>query len=151
MREVTSSEGLDAARAFSQHSGSTLTSLSMAHCSFTLHDLGMLLDVLGQASLENTGGGGLKNLTVAVQVLSPQLLDMLGRQLPKLERLKVHFTDLSSRDGADIPAETGEGSSSGVTELTRKALVQFCPFFLLSNLMFPFCGYHRTSNHFFLR
>ncbi len=42
------SEGLVAARAYVQHSGSSLTSLGLAHCSFTLHDLGMLLDLLRQ-------------------------------------------------------------------------------------------------------
>jgi hypothetical protein len=136
--EVTSSEGLDAVRAFSQHSGSTLTSLSMAHCSFTLHDLSMLLDVLGQASLENTGGGGLKRLTVAVQVLSPQLLDMLAEQLPKLERLKISFTHLRSNNGSDVSMSTGEGSSRAGTELTHE--VQFCLFFFFCRpiLMFSF-------------
>ncbi len=55
--ELASSEGLDAARAYVQHSGSSLTSLGLTHCSFTLHDLGMLLDRLWQGSSENTEGG----------------------------------------------------------------------------------------------
>lgn len=77
-----------------------------------------------------------------MQVLSPQLLDMLAEQLPKLKQLKVKFTDLRGRDGTDVPTETGEGSSRAVsylTELMDEALVQFCPISIwLSNLIFPF-------------
>ena len=128
IRDVTSSEGLDAVLPFCQHSGSTLTSLSMAHCSFTLHDLGVLLDGLARASL---GGGGLKSLTVAMQVLSPQLLDMLAEQLPKLELLKIRSTYLRSNDVSDVSTSTGEESSSDGTELTHE--VQFCHFFAVQS------------------
>jgi len=130
--DVTSSEGLDAVLAFCQHSGSTLTSLSLAHCSFTLHDLGMLLDVLGRASL---GGGGLKSLTVAVQVLTPQLLDMLAEKLPKLELLKITSPELRSNDVSDVSTPTSESSSRARTELTDE--VWFCHFFGRLILMFP--------------
>jgi hypothetical protein len=123
-QELASRDGLDAARAYVQHSASTLTSLSLAHCSFTLHDLGMLLDLLGQGSSENTEGGGLKSLTVTVQVLSPQVLDMLAEKLPQLQRLKVDFADLRSNDGADVPTWTGEDSRAGLADLTQE--VQPC-------------------------
>jgi hypothetical protein len=91
VQKLTSSEGLDVARAYIQHSGSTLTSLGLTHCSFTLHDLGMLLDLLGRGPSEDTEGSRLKSLTVTVQFLSPQLLDMLAEKLPQLERLKVEL------------------------------------------------------------
>ncbi|KIL62020.1 hypothetical protein M378DRAFT_807280 [Amanita muscaria Koide BX008] len=118
-QELASSEGLHAARAYVQHSGSTLTSLSLKHCSFTLHDLGMLLDLLGRGSSE---GGGLKSLTVTIHALSPQMLDMMAEKLPQLERLKVDFADLRSNDG--------EGSRAGFGDLThevRSFFFFFCP------------------------
>ena len=93
-QELPSSEGLDAARVYIQHSRSTLTSLGLTHCSFSLHDLGILLDLLGRGLSENAEG--LKSLTVTVQVLSPDLLDMLAEKLPQLERLEVKFTYLRS-------------------------------------------------------
>lgn len=113
-QELASSEGLYAARAYVQHSGSTLTSLSLRHCSFTLHDLCMLLDLLGRGS----SGEGLKSLTVTVHVLSPQVLDMMAKKSPQLERLKLDFADLgSNNDGA----WTGEGSSrAGFGDLTHE-------------------------------
>ena len=103
-RGVTSSEGLDTVLAFCQYSGSTLSSLSMAPCSFTLASL----------------GGGLKSLTVAVQILSPQLLDMLAEQLPKLELLKIRSTYLRSNDVSDVSTSTGEESGRAGTELTHE-------------------------------
>jgi len=124
-QELTSSEGLDAARAYVQHSGSTLTSLGLTHGSFTLHDLGMLLDLLGQGSSENAEGGSLKDLTISIQVLSPQMLDMLAEKLPRLERLKVDFADLRSNHGADVPTWTGEGSRANLGSLTHEE-VQTC-------------------------
>jgi hypothetical protein len=100
--ELTSSEGFHAIRAYIQHSGSTLTSLSLTHCSFTLHDLGILLDLLEQ--------GTLKSLTVDIQILSPQVLDVLAGKLPQLEKLTVGFAHLRSNDGADVPTWTGQSS-----------------------------------------
>jgi len=55
-------------------------------------------------------GGGLKILIVTVEALSPQMLDLLAEKLPQLERLTVHFADLRSNDGADVPTWTGQGS-----------------------------------------
>ncbi|KIM81879.1 hypothetical protein PILCRDRAFT_8529 [Piloderma croceum F 1598] len=115
-QELASSEGLDAAPVYVQHSGRTLTSLGLTHCSFTLHDLSMLLDLLGRGSSENTEGGGLKSLTV---------LDMLAEKLPQLERLKVDFADLRSNDGADVPTWTGEGSRAGLEDLTHEDIEPF--------------------------
>jgi hypothetical protein len=69
----------------------------------------MLLDRFGRESSENREGEGLQNLTVTVDVLSPQMLDMLAEKLPQLERLKINFADLRSNDGADVPAWMGEG------------------------------------------
>jgi hypothetical protein len=137
-QQLASSEGLDAARAYLQHSGSTLTRLGLTHCSFTLHDLGMLLDLLGQGSSENVEGGGLKNLTVTVQVLSPQVLDMLAEKLPQLERLKVDFADLRSNHGADVPMWMGEGSRVGLGGLTHEVQPWVSWSFCLSNLTFSF-------------
>ncbi len=114
----------DAARAYVQHSGSTLTSLGLTHCSFTLHDLGMLLDLLRRGSSENTEGGGLKSLIITVQVLSPQVLDMLAEKLPQLERLKVDFADLRSNNGTDVLMWAGEGGRAGSGDLMHE--VQPC-------------------------
>ncbi len=86
---LPSPEGLDTARVYVQPSRSTLTSLGLTHCSFSLHDLGILLDLLGRGLSENAKG--LKSLTVTVQVLSPDLLDVLAEKLPQLERLEVDF------------------------------------------------------------
>ncbi|KIJ12477.1 hypothetical protein PAXINDRAFT_101193 [Paxillus involutus ATCC 200175] len=124
-QELTSNQGLDAARAYVQHSGSTLTSLDLMHCSFTLHDLGTLLDILGRGPSEDTEGGRLKSLTVTVQFLSPQLLDMLAEKLPQLDRLKVHFADLRTNDGADVLTSTGEGSRAGSGDLTHEVVEPF--------------------------
>src|SRR6266545_3484875 len=55
-QELVSREGLDAARAYVQHSRSTLTIFGLTHCSFTLHDLGMLLGILGRGSSETVEG-----------------------------------------------------------------------------------------------
>ena len=121
-QELASSECLDAARAYVQHSGSTLTSLSLTHGSFTLHDLGMLLDLFGQGSSEK--GGSLKDLTVSVQVLSPQMLVMLAEKLPQLERLNIDFADLRSNNSADVPRGTGEGRRADMGSLTRE--VRLC-------------------------
>ena len=63
----------------------------------------MLLNYFGRKSSEDTEGGGLKSLIITVEVLSPQMLDMLAEKLPQLERLKVDFADLRSNDGADVP------------------------------------------------
>ena len=104
-QELASSEGLDAARAYVQHSGRSLIHLGLTHCSFTLHDLGMLLDLLKRGSSE--GGELLKSLTVTVQALSPELLDMLAEKLPQLERLKFDFADLRRNNGVDVPTWTG--------------------------------------------
>jgi len=134
-KELASRRGLDAVGAYVQHSGS----LSLTHCSFTLHDLGILLDLV-RGPLENAERGGLKNLTVSVQVLSPQ---GLAEKLPQLEKLKVHFAHLRSNEGADDPTWTGEGRA-GLGVLKRE--VQPC-FFSLSNLTFL----RRTLNNFFLR
>jgi len=146
--ELASSEGLDAARAYIQHSGSTLTSLGLTHCSFTLHDLGMLLDLLRRGSSENTEGGGLKSLTITVQVLSPQVLDMLAEKLPQLEGLKVDFADLRSNTGTDVLTWTGEGSGAGLGDLTPEVqpLCFVVPFFLVQSdvsILIDIVG-HRT-------
>ena len=122
-KELASLRGLDAVRAYVQHSGS----LNLTHCSFTLHDLGILLDLLLRGPLENAERGGEKNLTVSVQVLSPQVLDMLAEKLPQLEKLKVHFAHLRSNEGADDPTWTGEGRA-GLGVLKRE--VQPCSFSL---------------------
>ena len=106
-QELPSPEGLDAARVYVQHSRNTLTSLGLTHCSFSLHDLGMLLDLLWNGLSENTEG--LKSLTVTVQVLSPDLLDVLAEKLPQLEKLEVKFTYLRT---ADVPTDI---SNSGPT------------------------------------
>ena len=58
-------------------------------------------------------GGGLKPLTVDVQVLSPQLLDTLAEKFPQLERLKVDFAYLRS---TDVPAG---GIKSGLEDSTQ--------------------------------
>ena len=121
-QELASSECLDAARAYVQHSGSTLTSLSLTHGSFTLHDLGMLLDLFGQGSSEK--GGRLKDLTVSVQVLSPQMLVMLAEKLPQLERLNIDFADLRRNNSADVPRGAGEGRRADLGSLTRE--VRLC-------------------------
>ncbi len=117
--ELASSEGLDAARAYVQHSGSSLTSLGLTHCSFTLHDLGMLLDRLWQGSSENTEGGGLRSLNITVQVLSPQVQDMLVEKLQQLERMKVGFANSRSNNSTDVMTWTGEGSKAGLGDLTH--------------------------------
>jgi len=135
---LASSECLDVARAYVQHSGSTLTSLSLTHGSFTLHDLGILLDFLGQGSSENAKGGRLKDLTVNVQVLSPQMLVMLAEKLPRLERLNIDFADLRSNHGADVPTGTGEGSRAKLGALTHKVRPCVSWSSYLSNLTFPF-------------
>ena len=114
---LASREGLDVVRAYVQHS-STLTSLSLAHCPFTLRDLGILLDLLGRGLSENVKGGGLKSLTVIVQVLSPQVLDMLAEKLPQLEKLKVVFIHLRSKD---VPSES---KRLRLNDLTQE--VQLC-------------------------
>jgi len=119
---LTSSEGLDAARAYIRHSWGTLTSLSLAHCSFTLHDLGILLDLLGRGPSEDSEGGRLKSLTVTVHYLSPQVLDMLAEKLPQLERLKIEFSDLRSKDSA---MSTGEGRRAGSRHLTHEDIEPF--------------------------
>ena len=96
----------------------------------------MLLDLLGQGSSENAVGGGLKDLTVSVQVLSPQMLDMLAEKLPQLERLKVNFVDLRSNHGADVPTWTGEGSRADLGGLTYEVQPCISWSFYLSNLTF---------------
>jgi hypothetical protein len=137
-QKLASSECLDAARAYVQHSGSALTSLCLTHGSFTLHDLGILLDLLRQGSSENAEAGGLKNLTVNVQVLSPQMLNMLAEKLPQLERLNIDFTDLRSNHGADVPTGTAEGSRADSGTLTREVQPCVSWSFYLSNLTFLF-------------
>ena len=125
--ELASGEGLDAARAYVQPCRSTLTCLGLTQCSFTLRDLGMLLDLFGRGSSENMGGG-LKSLTVSVQVLSPHLLDMLAEKLPQLERLEVHFAYLRSTD---------DSSLGGFGDLTQE--VQLCfvvPFLVYADISF---------------
>ena len=92
-QQLPSREGLDAARVFVQHSRSTLTSLGLTHCLFNLHDLGTLLDFIPPEA-----GGRLKSLNVTVQVLSPDLLDMLAEKLPQLERLIVKAARLRTKD-----------------------------------------------------
>jgi len=99
----------------------------------------MLLDFLEQGSSKKTEEGGLKNLTVTVQILSSQLMDMLAEKLPQLESLKVDFTDLKSNNAANIPPWVGEGGGTGLGDLTRE--VQPCfssPPFVLFNLTFTF-------------
>ncbi len=109
--EFSSTKCLDLAWAYAQHSRSTLKSLSLTNCSLTLYDLGRLLDRLGQES----EGGGLNSLVVAVQALSPQMLDLLAEKLPQLERLKVDFANLRSNDSADVPTWTKEHSLYDLT------------------------------------
>jgi hypothetical protein len=93
----------EAVRAYVQHSGSTLTSLTLTHGSFALHDLGIFLDLLGRRSSQNAEDGRLKSLTITVLILSPQLLDMLAEKLPQLEELMINFVHLRSKDSADVP------------------------------------------------
>ena len=135
--ELASSEGLDAARGYIQHSTGALTTLGLTHCSFTLHDLGMLLDFLGRGFSGNAEGAGLKNLDVSIQILSPQMLDMLAEKLPRLAKLKVDFEDLRSNDGGDIPPWTGEGGRAGLEDLTHEVQLFFVVLFL-SILTFSF-------------
>ena len=135
--ELASSEGLDAARGYIQHSTGTLTTLGLTHCSFTLRDLGMLLDFLGRGFSGNAEGAGLKNLDVSIQILSPQMLDMLAEKLPRLAKLKVDFEDLRSNDGGDIPPWTGEGGRAGLEDLTHEVQLFFVVLFL-SILTFSF-------------
>ena len=97
-----SSGGLDAARAYIQHSSSTLATLNLRHCTFTLHDLSILLDLLERGSAKNKERGVLKSLTVIVYVLSPQMMDVLAEKLPQLESLKVIFGVLKATT-AQIP------------------------------------------------
>ena len=125
--EAASGEGLDGALAYVQHSRSTLTSLGLTQCSFTLRDLGTLLDFFGRGSSKQVGGG-LKSLTVSVQVLSPHLLDMLAEKLPQLERLKVDFAYLRS---ADDPSAGGWGDLK--QEVQLYFIIPFLP-----TLTFPF-------------
>jgi hypothetical protein len=110
-QELTSTEGVDAAWAYVQHSRSTLESLCLTNCSLTLHGLGMLLERFGHQSWESTEGGGLKNLTVTVKVLSPQMLDILAEKLPQLERLKVNFAYLRSNDDTNFAMWTDQDRS----------------------------------------
>jgi len=124
-QELASTKGLDVAWAYAQHSRSNLKSLSLTHCSLTLHDLGMLLNHFGWESSESTEGVGLKSLIVTVEVLSPQMLDMLAEKLPQLERLQVNFANLRSNNSADVLTWTDEGSiANDLTELTHE--VQPC-------------------------
>jgi hypothetical protein len=104
--ELASHEALDAVRAYVQHSRSTLTSLSLTHGSFTHHDLGRLLDLLGRGSSQDAEDGRLKSLTIAVCVLSPQLLDMLAEQLPQLEKLMIDFVHIRGKGSAGVPTRT---------------------------------------------
>ena len=107
---LTSSEGLDAVWAYLQHTSGTLATLNLRHCTFTLHDLSILLDLLGQGSAKNRDKerGALKSLTVIVYVLSPQMLDVLAEKLPQLESLKVTFWDLRNNDNADAQRWIGD-------------------------------------------
>ena len=105
---LTSSEGLDTAWAYIQNSSGTLATLNLRHCTFTLHDLSILLDLLERGSAKNMERGVLKSLTVIVYVLSPQMMDVLAEKLPQLESLKVIFWDLRSDDSADARRWTGD-------------------------------------------
>ena len=95
----------------------------------------MLLDFLEQGSSKKTEEGGLKNLTVTVQILSSQLMDMLAEKLPQLESLKVDFTDLKSNNAANIPPWVGEGggaSLNGRFDTRGITLFSSPPFFFCS-------------------
>jgi len=129
IQESASSEGLDAARDYIQHSRGTLTTLGLTHCSFTLHDLSMLLDFLGRGLSGNAEGVGLRKLDITVQILSPQVLDMLAEKLPRLAKLKVNFENLRSNDGGDIPPWTGEGGRAGLEDLTHEVQLFFVVLF----------------------
>jgi len=65
-----------------------------------------------------------KNLTVSVQVPSPQVLDMLAEKLPQLEKLKVRFAHFRSNEGTDDPTWTGEGRA-GLGVLKREVEPSF--------------------------
>lgn len=136
-QELSSSEGLNTARVYIQHSGSALTSLGLTHCFFNLHDLGLLLDLLVQKSSESNTTGGLKSLTVTVKILSPQVLDMLAEKLPQLERLMVHFADLKSNDTNADPTWTTEGSRAGLRDLTLEVCSRliFVTYFYVSLIL----------------
>ena len=108
-QELASTEGVDVAWAYVQHSRNTLESLCLTNCSLTLHGLGMLLERFGHQSSESTEGQGLKSLTVTVEVLSPQMMDILAEKLPQLERLKVNFTYLRSNDDTNFTMWTDQG------------------------------------------
>ena len=69
-------------------------------------------------------GGELRSLSVNVQVLSPQLLDMLAEKVPQLERLKVDFVDLRNMD---VPIEDVR---SGLEDLTQEVILPFFLFFV---------------------
>jgi len=92
----------------------------------------MLLDFLGRGLSGNTEGVGLRKLDITVQILSPQVLDMLAEKLPRLAKLKVNFENLRSNDGEDIPPWTGEGGRVDLEDLTHEVqlffVVLFCPF-----------------------
>ena len=125
-QELTSCEGLDAARAYIQHSRGTLTTLNLRHCTFTLYDLGILLDLLRRGPVEYKERGVLTSLTVTVQVLSPQMLDVLAEKLPQLEKLKVAFWDLRRNDSDD--ALRWMGDLTHKVQLFRLTLsFLFCP------------------------
>jgi hypothetical protein len=111
-------EGPDAAWDYAQHCRSTLTSLYLTNHPFSLCELGTLLDLLGRRLSENAEG--LKNLTVTVQVLSPDLLDMLAEKLPQLDRLELNFAYLRT---TDVPV--GIYSSTRYRHLTQKVSLTF--------------------------
>ena len=136
IRELASTEGLDAAKAYIQHSRGTLTTLGLTHCSFTLRDLSMLLDFFGRGSSQNAEGAGLKILHVTVQILSPQLLDMLAEKLPQLAKLKLDFVDLRRNYGENILPWMGEDGGVGLEDLTHKVQLFLVVLFLLSILTF---------------
>ena len=75
----------------------------------------MLLDLLGRGLSENAEG--LKSLTVTVQVLSPDLLDVLAEKLPQLERLEANFTYLRT---TDVSTDAVSRSGNDVVDLDAR-------------------------------
>lgn len=86
---------LDTVRTLLQHSWNTLTTLVLKHYSFTPNELAILLDLLARGPAGN-GEGRLKSLDITIQILTPQVLDMLADKYPQLEKLTIGFSCLRS-------------------------------------------------------
>ena len=101
--ELSSRQGLHSVRPFVQHSGSTLAGLSLTRCSFSFHDLGVLLDLLARGSSE-TEEPDCSRLGHE----SPAAKHVVG----ETQKLTIAFAHLRSNDGAGIPTWTSGGEDS---------------------------------------